>query len=231
MLADMLFLTAEFTFILAIINLVRKLMLIIKKVREVDMKIKEQIELYVLSLMFLFCMIFFMSIDTLPCEDTSVCKNYEPLDYLYANWLPVLMIIALGYCEKIRRSFEYILEGNSGDSLTIEECKSESYEHLTFLATYIIPFLGFNFESIFRLIAYFMLFVIIGIIYVKTDMYFANPTLAVFGYKLYKVTLSDSENRYESITVLTKNNLEVGQNVSYQFISNSVCFVRKVNNG
>lgn len=229
MLAEVLFFIVTTILIVTILNLICKLTHIIFKMRSMLMKAVKQVKLYILSLMFLFCMVFLMSINTLPC-DANACSGKSLGDYLVANWLPILMFFAIGYCEKIRREFEFVLAGNSGDSLKILECKSESYEHLTFLATYIIPFLGFNFESIFRLLAYLMLLVIIGIIFIRTDKYYANPTLAIFGYKLYKVTLSDCNHHYESITVLTKSNLKAGQNVSYQFISDTVCFVREIIN-
>ncbi|WP_412497793.1 anti-phage protein KwaA [Vibrio furnissii] len=229
MLAEVLFFIVTTILIVTILNLISKLTHIIFKMISMLMKAVKQVKLYILSLMFLFCMVFLMSINTLPC-DANTCSGKSVGDYFAANWLPILMLFAIGYCEKIRREFEFVLAGNSGDSLKILECKSESYEHLTFLATYIIPFLGFNFESIFRLLAYLMLLVIIGIIFIRTDKYYANPTLAIFGYKLYKVTLSDCNNHYESITVLTKSNLKAGQNVSYQFISDTVCFVRKIIN-
>ena len=89
----------------------------------------------------------------------------------------------------------------------------------------------FNFDSIFRLLAYLLLLIVIGIIFIRTDKYYANPTLAIFGYKLFKVTLADRNNNYDSISVLTKSDLKAGQNVAYQFISESVCFVRKINDG
>lgn len=194
------------------------------------MEVMKQVKLYILSLMFLFFMVLLVSINTLSCDCENICNDKDFGDYLVANWLPILMLFIIGYCEVIRREFEFVLSGNSADSLKVLECKSESYEHLTFLSTYIIPFLGFNFESVFRLLAYLMLIVIVGIIFIRTDKYYANPTLAIFGYKLYKVTLSDCNNHYESITVLTKSDLKSGHNVSYQFISNTVCFVRKINN-
>ncbi|WP_308413060.1 anti-phage protein KwaA, partial [Vibrio parahaemolyticus] len=77
--------------------------------------------------------------------------------------------------------FEYELKGGSQDSLRVEQSKSESYEHLTFLATYIIPFLGFSFDEPRKLAAYVLLLVVIGFIFVRTDKYYANPTLALLG--------------------------------------------------
>lgn len=181
--------------------------------------------------MFLFFIILVMTINTLPCATSTICEKHTLMDYAMANWLPIAMCILIAYCEIIRRQFEFIISGNVGDSLRITKCESENYEHLTFLATYIIPFTGLNFDSIFRIAAYLFLIIIIGVIFIKTEKYYANPTLAVFGYKLYRVTLSDQIKDYESVVVLTKSELKTGQSVAYKFISKNVCFVREINNG
>ena len=157
-------------------------------------------ELYVLSLMFLFFLVMLISMDTNPCKLNEGCEPLSLLDYINANWLPCFMAFMIGICELIRREFEYKLSGNTSDTLRVLESKSESYEHLTFLATYIIPFVGFNFDSFPRLLAYLSLIVIIGMIFIRTGMYYANPTLALFGYKLYRITLADQNNHYEGIT-------------------------------
>lgn len=189
------------------------------------MNSKQQIKLYVLSLMFLFIIIFIISLDLNGCGIQTSCSI---VDMLKSNLLSATMLILIGYCEILRREFEFSLKGNTTDTLEIIECKSESYEHLTFLSTYIIPFLGFSFDSAMKISAYIFLLVIIGVILIKTEKIYANPTLAIFGYKLFKVTLQEGSKKYESVIALTKKDLEIGQHVRYQFISKRICFVREV---
>ncbi len=121
-----------------------------------------------------------------------------------------------------------MLDGGAGDSMFVVECQSENYEHLTFLATYIIPFFGFSFTETGRLLAYGVLLIVIGAIFIKTDRYYANPTLALFGYKLYRITMSDANARYESVIVITKSTLSANQSVNYKLLSNNVYYVRKI---
>lgn len=202
--------------------------LITHKLKVLMNEMLEQIKLYILSLMFLFIIVLIMSINILPCNEIAGCIEYSLSDYLTSNWLPCLMILAIAVCEKFRRDFEFNLGGGSSDSLVIEECQSESYEHLTFLSTYIVPFLGFNFESPFRLIAYLFLLVLIGFMLIRTDRCYANPTLAIFGYKLYKANLADGDTKYNSIIIITKSDLTSGDNIAYKFMSPTTCFVRKI---
>ncbi|WP_425669901.1 anti-phage protein KwaA [Vibrio owensii] len=192
------------------------------------MKLSAQIKLYILSLAILFLIVFLITVKLDICTKDIDCAKLTWKNYAVANWLPIVMLFAMGYCEIIRREFEHMLDGGAGDSLYVVECRSENYEHLTFLATYIIPFFGFSFTETGRLLAYGVLLIVIGAIFIKTDKYYANPTLALFGYKLYRVTMSDANARYESVIVITKSSLSANQPVNYKLLSNNVYYVRKV---
>lgn len=194
------------------------------------MNTKEKIKLYILSLMFLFVMVIFLSINIKPPSSDSELKYNIAIYYILSNWLPILMLFSIIYCEFIRREFDFELNGSASDSLLVIDCKSENYEHLSFLATYIVPFAGLNFDSPLKLLAYLFLLVVIGIIFVRTDKYYTNPTLSIYGYKLYRATLADHVSHYHSVIVITKHDLKKGQNIAYKFISEDVCFARKINN-
>ncbi|HDX8616576.1 TPA: hypothetical protein RQN55_002763 [Aeromonas dhakensis] len=194
------------------------------------MNTKEKIKLYILSLMFLFVMVIFLSIDIKPPSSDSEVRYNIAIYYILSNWLPILMFFSIIYCELIRREFDFELNGSASDSLLVIDCKSENYEHLSFLATYIVPFAGLNFDSPLKLLAYLFLLVVIGIIFVRTDKYYTNPTLSIYGYKLYRATLADHVSHYHSVIVITKHDLKKGQNIAYKFISEDVCFARKINN-
>lgn len=194
------------------------------------MNTKEKIKLYILSLMFLFVMVIFLSINIKPPSSDSEIRYNIAIYYILSNWLPILMFFSIIYCEFIRREFDFELNGSASDSLLVIDCKSENYEHLSFLATYIVPFAGLNFDSPLKLLAYLFLLVVIGIIFVRTDKYYTNPTLSIYGYKLYRATLADHVSHYHSVIVITKHDLKKGQNIAYKFISEDVCFARKINN-
>ncbi|MFQ1850299.1 anti-phage protein KwaA [Aeromonas veronii] len=194
------------------------------------MNTKEKIKLYILSLMFLFVMVIFLSININPPSSDSDLKHNIIIYYALSNWLPILMLALIAYCELLRREFDFELNGSASDSLLVIDCKSENYEHLSFLATYIVPFAGLNFDSPLKLLAYLFLLIVIGIIFVRTDKYYTNPTLSIYGYKLYRATLADHVSHYHSVIVLTKHDLRKGQNIAYKFISEDVCFARKINN-
>ena len=201
------------------------------------MKIKEEIKLYILSLAILFLIVLLITFDTSFLNKVNNCSiplecatNGEILQVLISalrsNWLPCLMLTLITYCFFIKHEFEHKLDGGAGDSLNITKCESQDFEYLTFLATYIIPFFGFSFTEVGRLLAYAVLLIVIGIIFVKTEKYYANPTLAIFGYRIYKVTLSDSEIEYKSVIAITKCQLASGTSIRFKNLSENVFFVR-----
>ncbi|WP_114635258.1 anti-phage protein KwaA [Vibrio splendidus] len=204
------------------------------------MNTKEKVKLYILSLGILFPIILIMSLK-MPSESFQVCGT-EPCNFekivsislsniwlMYkTNWLAVLMLFCFLGSLIIKRQFEYMLEGGVGKTVRVCNVKSEDYEHLTFLATYIIPFFGFSFDDPKKLIAYLILIIIIGMIFIKTDKYYANPTLALFGYRLYKADLSDSHGLYESVIIISTDKIINKQSIKYKLISDNVFFAKVV---
>ena len=122
----------------------------------------------------------------------------------------------------------YQLASSNADCVTITACQSESYESLTFLATYIVPFMGFSFDDPQKNIAYFLLIVVIGLIFIKTDKYYANPTLALFGYKLYRVNISHAgSGEVKNVIAISMDVLTVDDQVFYSFFDDYVFIARK----
>ncbi|ELV8648912.1 hypothetical protein QNE85_004256, partial [Vibrio fluvialis] len=169
-------------------------------------------KLYILSLALLFVIIAIITAK-LPEESFSLCNpdeicaakvifsnffNYFVL-LLKANIIPIVMLFLLAISWYFKYEFDHLLQGGGQKVIRIQSIENEDYEHLTFLATYIIPFFGFKFNDPNQFTAIIVLLVIIGAIFVRTNKYYANPTLAVLGYRLYKATLNDKNGVYESI--------------------------------
>ncbi|HEC7691663.1 TPA: hypothetical protein R4A09_004214 [Salmonella enterica subsp. enterica serovar Kiambu] len=69
------------------------------------------------------------------------------------------------------------------------------------------------------------LLVIMGIIYIKTDLFYANPSLALLGFNIYKVDINISENVIrEGVIVITRRKLEVGKMFSYIVLDDRVYY-------
>lgn len=88
--------------------------------------------------------------------------------------------------------------------------------------------MGFSFDDIQKNIAYLLLVIIIGLIFIKTDKYYANPTLALFGYKLYRVNVSYTGCvEVKNVIAISTDILAVNDKVFYSFLDDYVFIARK----
>ena len=184
------------------------------------MKLKFQ--LYILSLWLLFILLFLNKVNIPVClkEDCEFIGIYE---ILKLNIIPIisLLIAFLGFIFYFR--FKYIISGNRSLPEKINKIENVNWEHLTFLTTYVIPFVTFNFNEDRNGLIFFLLLIIIGFIYVKTNMFYTNPTLALLGYHIYKV----STNNRENIIIITKGVLKENDWIESKLLSDNIYIANK----
>lgn len=181
-------------------------------------------ELYLISLSMLFIFVFFLTVPVCWGEKCSSIKLNELFSiYLFSLFNLLLFIYSLLLMFKLRSK----LGANNHTPFNVKSVSNDSYEHLVFLVTYIIPLVAFDFDDYRYQILFVALIAIIGYMYAKTDMYFSNPSLAILGYSIYKIEAGFRGNDVKSITVLSKNSIIDGNEVSYIKISNNV-YIGKV---
>ena len=187
----------------------------------------DKFELYIMSLWLLFFLIIVITID-MPLCFTGQCRFIGILELLSRNVVPAIALVFLLIGAIFYFRFDYRLSGSKKLPSEIQNIDDLNYEHLTFLTTYIIPLICFNLTSTRYLIALALLLVVIGIIYVKTDKFYANPTLAVLGFRLYKIDVKTRTGPKQGIVVITKDRLSVSDQIRTLELDQKVWFGRKV---
>lgn len=134
--------------------------------------------------------------------------------YLKSNILSIISLVLSIISVSMTLITRYEWKGVNNPPCEIIEIKNENYEYLTFLTTYIIPLICIDFEDIRYVIVLIILLTIIGVIFVKMDLYYGNPTLALLGYKIYRATLKGIEAPDEVI-LITKNKLTKGKSIKW----------------
>jgi hypothetical protein len=121
------------------------------------------------------------------------------------------------------------MNGSPELSFKITEIENIDYEHLTFLTTYIIPLVCFKFEALRYQIVFVLILTVIGIIYVRTDLFYANPTLAILQFRIFKVdgVFRNGETRKARI-LITKEKLYKEDNVKYLKLDERIYYAFKV---
>lgn len=186
-----------------------------------------KIGLFLLSLWLLFVLVIIITIDIPLCFSDS-CEFPEIKTLIRNNIIPIISFIALILGTLSYYNFVFKLKGTKELSFKIIEIENIDYEHLTFLTTYIVPLVTFNFLETRYQIVFFILLLVIGAIYIRTDLFYANPTLSILKFRIYKVT---GEFRDKSIrknkVLLTRQDLSKNDRVKYIKLDDRIYFAQK----
>ncbi|MBH2758582.1 anti-phage protein KwaA [Serratia ureilytica] len=177
--------------------------------------IRRKVDLYILSLWLLF--IFFIIITVkIPICFGEKCKFIGWKELISSNVVPIISLVFVMYGVVAYFRFKFDTKGSADIPFEIKKIEGINYEHLTFLATYVIPLITFDFEKARYIYVLALLLVVMGVIYIKTDLFYANPSLALLGFHIYKV---DGEFKHgelrEGMIVIARRHLEVESKVSY----------------
>lgn len=167
---------------------------------------KRKIGLFFLS-MWLFFALTMIITARIPTYFESDWVFVNGLDLLLQNIIPLLCLVGIFIGIYSYLDFKFILKDATNMPFTITKIEEINYEHLTFLTTYIVPLVCFNFDNVRYQIVLLFLMLVICAIYIKTDLFYANPTLALLGFKIYKIEGNFENGHREGIILISKDNL------------------------
>ena len=112
------------------------------------------------------------------------------LIFYFLIGLTAITIIALLIVLKALNSFEKTF-------VKLKKVDPKNSEFISYIFTYILPFLSSNFSDVKYIIAMAGIFLLIGFMYVRSNLIYTNPLLNLLGYDLYEI-----EDHKENIMVL-----------------------------
>lgn len=189
----------------------------------------EKFQVYIISLWLLFLLIIVIYAD-IPlcfgggCVFVGFDKLLTPKNIISLMSLFFLFVGVFFYFNFIRKT-----EEAKNLPSRVMEVENINYEHLTFLTTYIIPLISFNLESPRNIAALIILLCSIGVIYIKTDKFYANPTLAILGFRLYRVSIKDRTSSIKTLTLIVRDFIDVGDYVKIKSFESSIAYGVKSN--
>ncbi len=190
-------------------------------------QIKRKIDLYILSLALLF--VFFFIIITAKfsvCFGVG-CSFVGMSQLLEDNVVSIVSLVLLAYCVFAYHRFSFDLRGATEIPFEIKKISVINYKHLTFLVTYVVPLISFDFGSFRQMIVLGLLLIVMGVIYIKTDFFYANPSLAILGYHIYQADGSFKNGDKESIILISRARLSAGEKVAYIKLDERIYYVKK----
>jgi len=190
-----------------------------------------KIKMYILSLLLLFIFLVILKIDIPLCYGVN-CKftGFKAL-FSINNIISFISMILIISGIFFYWQFDYLLKGSTNIPFKIQEVENINLENLTFLATYIIPLICINLDGLRSLVVFILLILTIGAIYIKTGIYYTNPSLVLFGYNIYKVSGLFKNGLKENIIVISKNKLTKDMRVSYIQLDENIYYAKPINKG
>lgn len=116
------------------------------------------------------------------------------------------------------------LKGDLDIPVKIEKIENVNYEYFALLVT-IISLIAFDFTTIRGVILLITLLIILCAIFIKTELFYSNPSFALLGFHIYK---ADTNNEaLKNKIFITKDKIKLGDKVKYLKISDKVYFTKK----
>lgn len=189
--------------------------------------VRRKVDLYILSLGLLFIFLIIIAVEP-PASPFSVKDAESWKEFAMINPLPVVSTLGLLYCLLAYKRFDFDLKGATEIPFQLKKLENINYEHLTFLATYVVPLISFDFGSGRQIVVLLCLLTVMGVIYIKTDLFYANPSLALLGFHIYRASGHFKNGEREGITLISRERLSENQKVSYIKLDERIYFVRGV---
>ncbi len=184
-----------------------------------------KLSLYCISLWILMFMLIVLKIDVSMVSrkiEWNMLKEFICTNVFSLVCICIILIGLMGYAY-----FKDYLKNAKRLPVEIEKCESVNYENLSFLATYVIPLVCFPMETDREIIVLFAVIVIIGCIFVKTNLYYTNPSLVLMGFNVYSVKCKN-DGAFKSGIVIVKGKLNANDIIKYMSLSDNVYFVRRM---
>jgi hypothetical protein len=152
----------------------------------------QKFEFYIISLFFLFFLLFITKVPY-SFDANSHFIGFESLisDNIIISICIGFMCLAVFFFFRFKYKFE---QGSSLLPAEVLEIENVNYESVTFLATYIIPLACIDMDKARSPLLLIVILILIGWIYIKTNLFYTNPTLAIWGYHIYKISTSQKKD-------------------------------------
>lgn len=164
---------------------------------------------------------------------------YFGSDWVFCGWSDIctlhnyvavvaLLIIVLGLF--FLWQFNYHLKGTH-DNLPTRIVKVENLdqEYISFFFT-LISCLVVDFNDWNGIVSFLFILIIFGVLFVKTDWFYANPCFACLGYHIYKVHTDATIAVPDGTIVISKDKLKKGDSINNISLSKNVLFTSKLKN-
>lgn len=112
-------------------------------------------------------------------------------------------------------------------TIAVKAVKNRSAEYfLQYYSLFILAMIGFSLTKLVDVIVLVLLLFVLGIVYIKNDLFFINPTINIFRSYIYEVEY-DHGSTTESKLIISKEKLKDGEIIEIDISEFEFTFMRK----
>lgn len=132
-------------------------------------------------------------------------KNYNVTNAIIT--IIVASILAITISDTVKK-FRQLRTSSNPEKMEINEAREITQDYIPYVVSYLFPVLAdlTDFSMLFAVIA---ILIIIGVLYVRTDMLLTNPALLIVGFRLYEVEV---QNYHHKLKIISRS--PIGRNDS-----------------
>ncbi len=152
----------------------------------------------------------------------EILTNNLTKDFL--NIFMVVFLLVLTICGIVGVRLVLKKPCNKKEKITLTSVSNTTDQHfLSYFSLFVLFALTFELEKISMAIVFIAILVLVGIVYIKNNLYHINPFLNILGYSFYNITYANKSQENATLKVFYKGKLN--ENSSYflcKLISNLV---------
>jgi hypothetical protein len=184
----------------------------------------QSIKLFVMSFWIFFLLLIILTVD-IPicfgegCESVSLKSLFTISNFIALASLILLLLGVAFYYEFLNK-----LKDSQRKPVTVESVDNVNYEYFALLVT-LISLLSFDYASLRGAILLLVILIILAGIFVKTELFYSNPSFAILGFHIYK---ADTNNpKLTKKILISREKIRKGDSIKYLKISEKVYFSTK----
>ena len=187
----------------------------------------KKVSFYLLSMFFLFLIIIILGTDIPICfdDDAKFIGVWECITRR-GIMIPIVCVVFLIYTIGFTFYLKYKIRGTKLGPIIIKNIDNVNNDILAFVGTYFFPLVSFGLSEHWQhLVVLCLLFILIGVIYVRADIYYTNPTLLLLGYRVYRIEGELDGLRIKKIIII-KGELHLEDQIKYIPIDNVTYYAK-----
>jgi hypothetical protein len=112
---------------------------------------------------------------------------------------------------------------NNGELVKITGIENKNSESISYISTYIVPFIFQDTNNLFDILSIFIVLIIIFFIYTKSNMIVINPILTI-THTLYQIDFSKKGQSKKGLFITQNEDIEIDQEIKINLITKNIYY-------